>query len=399
MAAGQRVTTLSTRLPFYLSGGSVAWEPVQGVALISGFVDSPRTLARFDPRNGSFTTTQMDWGSSGHGMVHDPLRGELFLFGGRDAGTALDRIWRHDPGNGRERELDRLASGRTGTSSCADLTNGDLYIFGGKSGGRSLSEIVVVSRRSTSDKQVRLLPVELPSPRFNAASAWDPVRRKAYIFGGQESYFPNVREILEFDPYASGGPSLTVIGWLEHAVAGAGAVWDAHRGKILLFGGKSEYAGHVVEFDPATRTTRVLADRLPRDVVRPNVEVAGTDIWVFGGVDFDPVADVTRFDPTRPEGSRIRTDSDSLPLPNHAMGTYWDARDHVFYMIGGSRSPRSLLRFDPAASRGQQMQQVRTLDVDVIGTEVFFDPEMPLPLMIGSQVDGYADAVTFLTWD
>ena len=169
-------------------------------------------------------------------------------------------------------------------------------------------------------------------------------------------------------------------------------------GGILLFGGKSGYGGRVLRFDPDSRVIEVTADRMPRDVVRPALVDAGEAILLFGGVDRDPVDQILRYDAIRPEGERLVLDGESLPLPNHSMAAYWDRREGVAVLLGGVGAPHEVLRFDPWAPAGSRCEFVATLPVEVVDSAVSFEGDLPLPVLVGSSIEGFGDAISVMTW-
>ncbi len=402
--SGERVRTLSWRLP-YTSGACVAvWDSRRKVAYIGGFADAPNIVVRLDPATGGMTQIQTTESLLNVSGVYDDVHDRILFFGGTDSeGRELDRVWQFDASNWANGVLDRLRGGRSESAACMDTETGDMYLFGGRiAGGGSTNEIVRISLRESTEEQVRVLPITLSSGRYNATAAWDPTRGKAYIFGGQESFSPNVTEILEFDPNVGGQPRLTWAGTLAFPVAGATAIWDSYSRRVLLFGGKSDYDGHVLAYDPGTRSIEILDDRLERDVKSP--AVAWDDevqcAYIFGGVDLDPIASVIEYDPRRPEGSRLDDSAmDDLPQPNGSIACYWNSREDVAYLVGGSVTPNALVRFDPSAPNGSQVETVATLEGGFVGGNAFYDRDFALPIVTAASVPGFEDAITILRWD
>ncbi len=76
-----------------------------------------------------------------------------------------------------------------------------------------------------------------PAARFEHAAAFDPLRRRLVLFGGADLEHRFLGDTWEWD-----GESWTEIhppGEAPPARAGHGLVWDAGRGKIVLFGGRA----------------------------------------------------------------------------------------------------------------------------------------------------------------
>jgi hypothetical protein len=116
---------------------------------------------------------------------------------------------------------------------------------------------------------VNLTPGTGPFPRSKAAMAYDPVRKKMVLFGGEHA----------IDNPDGGSPEVSVLGdlWIWNgttwALAGvsaptprsyAGIAWDAHREKLVLYGGSNgvQALGDTWEWD-GTGWVSILAPGSP----------------------------------------------------------------------------------------------------------------------------------------
>ena len=194
--------------------------------------------------------------SSEHAAAYDPERAELIVFGGTDSvpeACALggsvhfsDETWIYsDPCKGwtRVAALGPSASGR----HMAAWGDGSVWVFGGRyrpedsTGAYELYDDLFrfeVAARSWHTVDVS---GARPPPRVNGALVWDGMRKRLWLFGGNESasgasYAP-LADVWSFDPDEGR--------WQQHDVSGAapaprlfhGALYDAGRDALVIFGG------------------------------------------------------------------------------------------------------------------------------------------------------------------
>lgn len=228
------------------------------------------------------------------------------------------------------------------------------------------------------------LDARLPVGINRIAIAWDQAGRKAYLFGGEgritvngTTYGYNPDSVAIFDAVSetlSTGHGAMPAGGLYSA----SAVWDPVRGKAYVFGGYSNRTSpgsdpvimrdSILEYDPATETLGVVANlpspRIDSTVVWDTTRnvpyiIGGTRGYAEGdprydGLYNDVVSEVVRFDPATRQMS-------VTPFPYEEIGTikdpavYVPEEDKVFIFGYHGRDyvynqGYLLLSFDPAAS-------------------------------------------------
>jgi hypothetical protein len=203
-----------------------------------------------------------------------------FIFGGADGGLELDTILRVELATGNVTTLEaRLASPRIGLA--AAVFKGSAYIFGGHSNGTKITNI---TRFDLSTEKTSLMSASLPTGRAGMGIAASP--KGIHLFGGKTD--PGASdEVLFYDPAKD---NLTVLpGRLPYTVYHAPAV--ELGGQILLIGGSAQLPGWnvsratdtIVEFDPASGSSRILQERLPSPRERSSGARDGDRALVLGG--------------------------------------------------------------------------------------------------------------------
>jgi hypothetical protein len=211
---------------------------------------------------------------TGYGLVFDDLRHKLLLFGGDDGSALRNDLWEFDFTTHRWSERPGLGdapSPRRSMSMVFDAGLGVLLLFGGYAddgtGGALAGDTWMWS--AASDAWTRLA-ITGPTPRFDAAIAYDGWRGKSVLFGGHA--IDDLDDLWEWS-WSAGGPSGS---WQSVASTGtpcarvgARLVFDTAKGHLLLFGGADlppddipvenfgyKFFADLYELDPATRTWR-----------------------------------------------------------------------------------------------------------------------------------------------
>lgn len=210
--------------------------------------------------------------------VYDGLH--AFVFGGANGGEELDTILSIDLTSGDIRTLDaRLPSPRIGLS--AIMYGGMAYMFGGHSNGTMIAGIL---RFDPSTEKLGIMGAALPAGLAGIGIAVD--ERGILLFGGNTGGGGSDR-VMCYDPEKD---VMTVLPErLPYPVFHAPAV--SFKGKVLLIGGSGQLLGwevskatdSIIEFDPPTGNSRILAARLPSPRERTVAAAYGDRVLIFGG--------------------------------------------------------------------------------------------------------------------
>jgi cysteine-rich repeat protein len=250
-------------------------------------------------------------------LSYDATRGDVLMFGGEDGSVLLDDLWRWD--GSRWTEINRSGTwpaARHSHASAYDVGRGELIVVGGRTASGRSGETW-----AWNGSTWRLAGTLPPHEQF--AVAYDARRKRFVAFGGTalgfDGFDHHVAETWEWN-----GSTWTeiAIGSGPPARSGHGLVYDAHRDRIVMFGGASEYEAFndVWELDGATwqvRTTTVVppqrsAHAMVYDPQRATTVVIGGkaaaldgggplgDTWEWDGTNWTPIA--TFSTPTRREG-------------------------------------------------------------------------------------------------
>jgi hypothetical protein len=167
-----------------------------------------------------------------------------------------------------------------------------------------------------------------------------------------------------------------------------------------LFGGltASGPIAQVVRFSPgapAGSRVQVLPDQLPEGLS------GATAVWdpvrsvayVFGGRNTSQEVDrIFEFNPARAAGSRIVTLPDRLPLAGSLSTGVWDPAGRVAYVLGGRNT--DLVRFDPTAPAGQKASLLPDrLPSSRTMVSAVFDARRAVFILFGGFTSYYSDEI------
>ncbi len=176
---------------------------------------------------------------------------------------------------------------RSGHAIAYDSDRDRVVIFGGYDDG-PLGDTLerIINGRSTTWK---LAAAVGPSPRTNVAMAYDPVRKRIVLFGGQADSV--LDDTWEFDGSTWKQQDLPIRPPARHEHA---MVFDATRGKVVLFGGigASSELGDTWTYDGAW--TEVLAQGDlpgPRSSVAIGYEPTRGAVVIFGSSFVSPASE------------------------------------------------------------------------------------------------------------
>lgn len=233
-----------------------------------------------------------------------------------------------------------------GVSAASVATFGsNVYVIGGQTTSGVRDSILELK---TGNGAVRTMDSELLGPRRDTCAV--KVGLDIYIIGGRNSATSSGDYFGLIYRFSPGADTIELVA-LATPRAGHACVWDGTR--ILIFGGEDEdgLRDDILAFNPATESVSLLAARLPA----PNAYMGAARLngaaYLFGGiasgegrsiVKFVHPGTVERLDVELPSG-RYR------PAAVTIADEHTDCDDGCIYVIGGSHTNATMLRFDPAA--------------------------------------------------
>ncbi len=235
-----------------------------------------------------------------------------------------------------------LGAGRGNVSAAWDGAR-YAYVFGGtKAGGTLLDDIVRYDRDALS---AAAITPELPTPRARTSAFFDGTH--AYVLGGRDaSGF--LADVVRFTP--STGEVATLAWRLPSPRADAAVAWDGARYAYLVGGvGPSGALDEIVRIEPATGSVAATAARLPSPRSGAAAAWTGTVLVVAGGISGagSRIATIVRHDPST---LAVATMAATLPSPRDGAAAVFDGKN-VFVLGGfdGASRLREIVKVDPVA--------------------------------------------------
>jgi hypothetical protein len=228
-----------------------------------------------------------------HTLAADPATEQLILFGGRDAaGAPFGDTWVYAVAENAWRAVEGPApSPRFGHAVAVDPVNRALYLFGGQADGATFFndtwrfdlDDLTWSEIATSDPR--------PSPRYGTSAVLDDAGNLLVSHGF--TFEGRFDDTWSLDPAAGVWSDVSpVVETRPLKRCLHEAVWDAARGRMLLYGGCSSGFGPCPQgdlwaFDPTARTWTALTPA-GSPAARSNPALIRDDasgrIWLMDGL-------------------------------------------------------------------------------------------------------------------
>lgn len=226
---------------------SGAWDPVRERLIVFGgigecFVRSD--LWAYSARTGRWD--QLALGAldplarMGHSLVWDGGNGRALMFGGCNAQTYTNDVWEMHPATAQWTLVSahgKKPQGRYEHSAVWDDTQQRMLVFGGASESGKLGDLW--SFVPNTGTWTKLTPAGLsPAPRFGQGGAWDPLRRRMLMYGGEHDagFFGDLWAFnsdsgawTDLHPTGNGPPPL------QHPVL----VYDTSHDQLIVYSGWS----------------------------------------------------------------------------------------------------------------------------------------------------------------
>ena len=236
-----------TSAPAARFGAAMVYDPATGTVILFGGRDEDlayyTSTWAFNPAVNAWTELD-SFGPTppardSHAMCYNPDTGLVILFGGSDAaGTTLNDTWAYNPVSDAWTQLDPLGNAppaRVGAAMVYDPETRTVILFGGADGGDTYSDTWAYDPKA--NRWTELAPARsVPPARDSGAMVYDPVFRRAILFGGVT---PNgiLGDTWAYDPAANTWTRLNPGGELPRERAWHVMVYDSLAGNLILFGG------------------------------------------------------------------------------------------------------------------------------------------------------------------
>jgi hypothetical protein len=175
-------------------------------------------------------------------MVYDQARGKVILFGGCDyRWITRQDTWEWDGSRGvwtdRTAAWWVLPGARRGHGMAYDSARARVVLFGGLDSWEGAALQDTWEWEGTAGRWTARTPGQSPTGRYGHAVAYDNARAKVVLFGGMDGYHGSLlRDTWEWDGTAGTWTDRTPAGARPSARLGHSMVYDASRGRVVMFG-------------------------------------------------------------------------------------------------------------------------------------------------------------------
>ncbi len=281
----------TTNSPVTVGGFSMAYDAhTERVLLFYGINKSGSSLLsetwEWDGLNWTEVATQGPSGRFNEAMVYDASSQAVLLFGGQGGETFTSMFsdsWSWDGSTWTELHPANHPSARAGHSLAFDAARGEVVLFGGDETdsldlqGPYLNDTWVWNGANWEFRS----PMDSPTPRFRHAMAYDALRQRIVLFGGNDTDGP-LDDTWEWD-----GTNWTQVALMYHPDnrRGHGMTYDSRRGKVVLFGGELgyEFSSETWEYDGTGWIQIEVADPPDTDAVVLAYDAARGETVLFTG--------------------------------------------------------------------------------------------------------------------
>lgn len=178
-------------------------------------------------------------------MIMDTYNQRVIMFGGQDygfSGRYFNDIWTLDI-NSETWQLLTLSqptpSPRRNAALAYDTVNNRIFLFGGRTGSTLYNDLWVLDLTMGAEYWVELTPSGTPpSPRTEVTGIIDPINNRLMVFGG-DTYSGRVNDTWELDLNTTTWFMLNPSGSLPLVRSAYSAVYDPTGHRMIVFSGAS----------------------------------------------------------------------------------------------------------------------------------------------------------------
>ncbi len=225
---------------------SAVWDPARDQVVTFGGCVNDGFMGGCSPSNGAWSLSAgLLWSGiapagsppdAQSAAIHDPLRDRMLVIGSAPS-SAVWSLTLAEPRTWTTLATDGTPPGaRTFTSAIYDPVRDRMLIFGGSAAGNPLQDLWALSLSGTPTWTLLTPSGTPPAPRSAHVAAYDPVRDRMIVFGGDDGTYLSDVWALEL-----GGAGQ----WVQIVPAGtapsprslAAAGYDARRDRLIVHGG------------------------------------------------------------------------------------------------------------------------------------------------------------------
>jgi hypothetical protein len=312
--------------------GSPSPSPAQTPAATAGATPTPATIA-------------LRWEQvSPGGLLPSPRRDHslvstgrtLYLFGGRNGGDNYADLWTFDPASGAWTELPAAGPppGRFGHNAAYVEKRSEMLVFGGQADSGFFADTWAYS--IDTDAWTERTPGSSPSPRYGAASAYDPAA--GFIISHGFTNQGRFDDTWSFDPATNEWRDISAAGDRPLARCLVRAAWDTGSDRLFMFGGQSNefpFLSDLWAFDGASwEELPIGAGPVARNFYSMS-HIGGGRMLLFGGnAEEGRQNDLWLLDASTGVWAVVDVDGDK-PSPRDGHDSAWLAAEDALYVFGG----------------------------------------------------------------
>ncbi len=281
-------------------------------------------------------------------LAYDSSANRFVFFGGWN-GTTLNQTWEYDPVNFTWTQLHPPVSplSRADATFAYSPDQDEFLLFGGwtqYSDGTDHRVNDTWGFSLVEDRWTDLTSSTAPSPRSDAAAAYDTTDHVLFLFGGFSGSI-YLGDAWRFQPSTDTWSPLSLAGSTPGARSDGRMVFDSSNNQFVLFGG-NDYSGPNLTFHHlsdtwvfgllAGRWTRVSTAISPeaRDYAVEGFDPTTKSVLLFSGYGNRTILDDTwSFAPGNSAWSHVVTEA--APPGRYAGGGGFDSRDGLLLIVGG----------------------------------------------------------------
>lgn len=267
--------------------------------------------------DGALTFRSVPGGRTAPGMAYDPVRQEVVLFGGHNAGNGYSDTWVWRGGDWIRRLPATSPADRWGAPMVWDAARGEVVLFGGTRGTGRLNDTWVWN----GTNWIQRLPASSPSARDAHAMTYDAARQRVVLFGGNgggaETWLWDGINWTQANPATR--PPATGSSAMAYDAARQECVLFGNFGQTWIWNGTTWVQRSSLHTPPARNFPGMVADGTSNTILL----VSGgnrNDQWLWDGTDWTDIS------------SGIET---NLVIGRQYHSVAWDAARGRVVLFGG----------------------------------------------------------------
>lgn len=269
-----------------------------------------------------------------HSLVSDGR--VLYLFGGRNGGENYADLWTFDPSAGTWTEFPGAATppARFGHNATYVEERSEMLVFGGQAGSTFFADTWAYS--IDSGEWAERTSAVSPSPRYGAASAYDP--SVGFIISHGFTNQGRFDDTWSYDPAIGEWRDISAAGERPLPRCLVRAAWDTGSDGLLMFGGQSNevpFLGDLWAFDGTSWSELPVSGGPSARNFYSMSHVGGGRMLLFGGnAEAGRQNDFWLLDASTNLWSAVTVGGDA-PSPRDGHDSAWLVDEGALYLFGG----------------------------------------------------------------